>query len=122
MRARLLKFIGAFAVILSVAVLLRPAQVTVAQQAPAVAAKAAASNSALAVSLKTPWGEPDLQGIWMDESDTPLQALQRIAGEESGTDPGYKVYALQRLSNKPSLPVSRLNPFAVTQFVYALRN
>jgi len=84
MRARLLKFIGAFAVILSVAVLLRPAQVTVAQQAPAVAAKAAASNSALAVSLKTPWGEPDLQGIWMDESDTPLQALQRIAGEESG--------------------------------------
>ena len=23
--------------------------------------------------LKTPWGEPDLQGIWIDEFDTPLQ-------------------------------------------------
>ena len=23
--------------------------------------------------LKTPWGEPDLQGIWTDEFDTPLQ-------------------------------------------------
>ena len=23
--------------------------------------------------LATPWGEPDLQGIWTDEHDTPLQ-------------------------------------------------
>ena len=23
--------------------------------------------------LKTPWGEPDLQGIWTDETDTSLQ-------------------------------------------------
>ena len=23
--------------------------------------------------LKTPWGEPDLQGIWTDENDTPFQ-------------------------------------------------
>jgi hypothetical protein len=22
---------------------------------------------------KTPWGEPDLQGIWTDETDMPLQ-------------------------------------------------
>src|SRR5580704_18720709 len=26
-----------------------------------------------AQALKTPWGEPDLQGIWTDEFDTPLQ-------------------------------------------------
>jgi hypothetical protein len=26
-----------------------------------------------AAGLKTSWGEPDLQGIWTDETDTPLQ-------------------------------------------------
>lgn len=31
---------------------------------------------------KTPWGEPDLQGIWMDEVDTPLQRPARYAGQE----------------------------------------
>src|SRR6266436_9979853 len=32
--------------------------------------------------LKTPWGEPDLQGIWTDESDTPLQRSPRYANQE----------------------------------------
>jgi len=32
--------------------------------------------------LKTPWGEPDLQGIWTDESDTPLQRPARYAAQE----------------------------------------
>src|SRR5262245_52889211 len=27
--------------------------------------------------LKTPWGEPDLQGIWTDEFDTPFQRPAR---------------------------------------------
>jgi hypothetical protein len=67
-------------------VLLRPAQVTVAQRAPAVAAKADAANSSSAVSLKTPWGEPDLQGIWMDESDTPLQRPAKYASQEFFTE------------------------------------
>jgi hypothetical protein len=34
---------------------------------------AASSRAAAAPVLKTPWGEPDLQGIWIDEFDTPLQ-------------------------------------------------
>src|SRR2546430_17274908 len=32
--------------------------------------------------LKTPWGEPDLQGIWTDETDTPLQRSPRYANQE----------------------------------------
>src|SRR5262249_39757512 len=32
--------------------------------------------------LKTPWGEPDLQGIWTDENDTPLQRHAQYAGQE----------------------------------------
>src|SRR5262252_319612 len=32
--------------------------------------------------LKTPWGEPDLQGIWTDETDTPLQRSAKYASQE----------------------------------------
>jgi hypothetical protein len=39
-----------------------------------------------APALKTPWGEPDLQGIWTDESDTPFQRSPRYANQEFFTD------------------------------------
>src|SRR5216683_4438585 len=42
--------------------------------------------SATAPTLKTPWGEPDLQGIWMDETDTPLQRPAKYAGQEFFTE------------------------------------
>ena len=38
--------------------------------------------SAQAPTLKTPWGEPDLQGIWTDETDTPLQRPAQYANQE----------------------------------------
>ena len=38
----------------------------------------ASSNTA----LKTAWGEPDLQGIWTEEFDTPLQRPARYANQE----------------------------------------
>jgi hypothetical protein len=38
--------------------------------------------SAPAPVLKTPWGEPDLQGIWMEETDTPLQRPARYGNQE----------------------------------------
>jgi hypothetical protein len=41
---------------------------------------------AWAQTLKTPWGEPDLQGIWTDESDTPLQRSPKFANQEFFTD------------------------------------
>jgi len=44
--------------------------------APSTAATAAAAAP------KTPWGEPDLQGIWTDETDTPLQRPARFANQE----------------------------------------
>ena len=37
-------------------------------------------------SLKTPWGEPDLQGIWTDEFDTPLQRSPKYADQEFFTE------------------------------------
>src|SRR5215475_5060618 len=38
------------------------------------------------VALKTPWGEPDLQGIWTDEFDTALQRPPRFANQEFFTE------------------------------------
>jgi hypothetical protein len=38
------------------------------------------------VALKTPWGEPDLQGIWTDEFDTPFQRPTKYAGQEFFTE------------------------------------
>jgi hypothetical protein len=45
-------------------------------QAPSTAAPAPAPV------LKTPWGDPDLQGIWTDETDTPLQRSAKYAAQE----------------------------------------
>src|SRR5262249_34503904 len=36
--------------------------------------------------MTTPWGEPDLQGIWTDETDTPLQRSPRYANQEFFTE------------------------------------
>lgn len=35
---------------------------------------------------RTPWGDPDLQGIWTDEFQTPLQRPARFAGKEFFTE------------------------------------
>src|SRR6266853_578882 len=43
--------------------------------------------------LKTPWGEPDLQGIWTEEFDTPLQRPARYANQEFFTEPQRRYHA-----------------------------
>jgi len=43
-------------------------------------------TSAQAPVLKAPWGEPDLQGIWTDETDTPLQRSPKFANQEFFTE------------------------------------
>jgi len=58
------------------------------------AAIAAAATTAMSLSvtqtyaqaLKTPWGDPDLQGIWTDEFDTPLQRPAKYENQEFFTD------------------------------------
>jgi hypothetical protein len=71
MRIRLLQSIGASALV--VAMLISANSAPAAAETPAVA-------------LKTPWGEPDLQGIWTDETDTPLQRSPRYGTQEFFTD------------------------------------
>jgi hypothetical protein len=50
-------------------------------QAPAVSGAALITPP-----LKTAWGEPDLQGIWTDEFDTPLQRPAKYANQEFFTE------------------------------------
>src|SRR6516225_5617726 len=50
-------------------------------QAPAVSGAALKTTP-----LKTAWGEPDLQGIWTDEFDTPLQRPAKYANQEFFTE------------------------------------
>src|ERR1700732_3353727 len=64
--------------------------VTVAIAAAAVSAAisvpitgtSAQAPAASGTALQTPWGEPDLQGIWTDEFDTPLQRPAKYANQE----------------------------------------
>jgi hypothetical protein len=52
----------------------------------AQAPTASVTAPAPAPALTTPWGEPDLQGIWTDESDTPLQRSPKYASQEFFTE------------------------------------
>jgi hypothetical protein len=61
--------------------------ITIALSAVAVSAVislsiGATSAQAPASTQKTPWGEPDLQGIWTDETDTPLQRSPKFGTQE----------------------------------------
>jgi hypothetical protein len=82
MRTRLPMSIVAVMVTISVLAVLKPTNVTTADQAPV----ASVTTPPAGPVLKTPWGEPDLQGIWTDESDTPLQRPARYANQEFFTE------------------------------------
>jgi hypothetical protein len=47
---------------------------------------------------RTPWGEPDLQGIWTDEFDTPLQRPARYGNREFFTEQERADLDKQRLA------------------------
>jgi hypothetical protein len=57
------------------------AGVVVSVSIPPTAAQVAAPAQTTPA-LMTPWGEPDLQGIWTDETDTPLQRSPKFADQE----------------------------------------
>src|SRR5271169_3740140 len=46
----------------------------------------AQAPTAFGTALKTPWGDPDLQGIWTDEFDTPFQRPAKYANHEFFTE------------------------------------
>ena len=85
MRRRLFEVLGVATVILAVTLLLKLTPTVVAGQAPAVRATTGAAPTT-AAAPKTSWGEPDLQGVWTDDFQTPLQRAPRYANKELFTD------------------------------------
>src|ERR1700691_1147499 len=73
---RLLAFIGAAAA----------ASAAVVLAAVPIAGQSAAKAPAKAASLRTPWGDPDLQGIWHEDLETPLQRDRKYGDREFLTD------------------------------------
>src|SRR5436190_22249650 len=91
MKRRFLESLGVAAVIAAVVLFLHQ---SAAGQAPA--AKPAAEGSAVP---KTAWGHPDLQGIWLDEFDTPLERPARFANKEFLTEEERTAQDNERSSN-----------------------
>jgi len=73
MRNRIIGVIGVVVIVFIVAGLLRMTGMSVDKQTAGPAPK-------------TPWGEPDLQGIWTDPYQTPLQRPEKFATKEFFTD------------------------------------
>jgi hypothetical protein len=72
---------------ISVAIVGAAVSIVVSVSATRASAQApVASATAPAPALTTPWGEPDMQGIWTDETDTPLQRSPKYANQEFFTE------------------------------------
>jgi len=81
MRRRILGFIGVLTVMYVVSVFLALETVRVAGQTQTASGQARENPV-----VHTVWGEPDLQGIWTTEYDTPLQRPARWGDQEFFTD------------------------------------
>ena len=81
MRRRVLESFGVAAAVAVVAVLLRMAPVPVEGQAQQPPDRPDATPA-----TPTPWGEPDLQGIWTTDYEIPLERPARFADQEFLTD------------------------------------
>ena len=79
MRNRLLGVIAVAAVIIATAGLLRTARVPDEVRTPGAVTSPGPAP-------RTPWGEPDLQGIWTDPYQTPLERSAQFASKEVFTD------------------------------------
>jgi hypothetical protein len=75
--------------------------VSVAISVPVTSAQAPAASG---TALKTSWGEPDLQGIWTDEFDTPLQRPPEYANQEFFTQAQREEIDKQRRAHFGSDP------------------
>src|SRR5438132_5432947 len=92
MRRPVLQLIGVCAVVLAVILLLKFA---VADQMSRATARADGRGTK-SPGLKTAWGEPDLQGIWTDEYQTPMQRPARYANKEFFTEAEREALDAQR--------------------------
>ncbi|MEQ1730092.1 MAG: hypothetical protein ABL982_17125, partial [Vicinamibacterales bacterium] len=83
MKRRILEALGVAVVMMALAVFLQDAA---SGQAPATPGSGGANAAKAGPAPTTPWGQPDLQGIWLDEFDTPFERPAQNADKEFFTD------------------------------------
>src|SRR6185436_11757322 len=86
MRRRFLESLGLAAVMAGLILFLNQPAAGQAPAGEAAPAKPAAPAAPATAVPKTPWGHPDLQGIWLDEFDTPLERPAKYANREFLTE------------------------------------
>jgi len=79
MRNRLLGVFAVAAVVIATAGLLRTVRMPAEDRTPIAVASPGPAP-------RTPWGEPDLQGIWTDPYQTPLERPAQFAAKDAFTD------------------------------------
>src|SRR2546421_8461017 len=75
-----------FAGLIATAAIAAAASAAISVSVTRTSAQAPAVSGGKTPPLKTPWGEPDLQGIWTNEFDTPLQRSAKYANQEFFTE------------------------------------
>src|SRR6266566_2269412 len=78
-------------------------------QTPAARNKAPTVAGKTAPAMKTPWGEPDLQGIWSRDVDIPLQRPTKYGDREFLTD-AERAELDRRIADIVSLDSNRYPP------------
>ena len=89
MRIRALRLLGPVAIVAVVSpasTALRAQTAAGSSQASTPPTQAAPKPASRKVTLRTPWGDPDLQGVWDYKTITPLERPQDMAGRATLTD------------------------------------
>ena len=107
MNRRFLEVLGVAAVILAIVTLLKLTTLPVGGQVPAAGTAPGAAAEAVPM-LTTPWDEPNLQGIWTEVYETPLQRPSQYGDREFLTEEEQAAADVRR-SAAPNLS-SRLAP------------
>jgi hypothetical protein len=110
MKSRFLAFIGALAVAIA---FLKLGVVSVAGQSAAVKAPVPAKAW---MPLRTPWGEPDLQGIWNNSTITPIERPKELAGKQVLADDEVAALEDQAAQSRVDRPPPPGNPGTYNQF------
>ena len=74
------------------------------------------SKTNASTSARTPWGEPDLQGIWTIETVTPLERPEQFAGKEFLTEQEAAAFEALTVAGRVDAPPSAGDPGNYNQF------
>ena len=84
-------------------------------------ASALAQSTADAAVPRTPWGHPDLQGVWDYRSTTPFERPEELGGHSSGDGRGGNVVPTVSASGPLKAPSDRTEELQLLTFLSSRR-